>query len=139
MGSSRETFTGKRLEPTRALILGDGGELLRGPAGREKAPVNETPLGEKAWRAQTPPRGHLHPRARAPEPLRCCCLRRRPRAGPALAGGARGSLSRRLAGSGGVCGGRDELSLDSQQQRELPLAKDEKLVSWEEIIFREET
>ena len=37
-----------------------------------------------------------------------------------------------------MCGGRYTLLLDSQQ-RELPLAKDEKLVSWEEIIFREET
>lgn len=37
-----------------------------------------------------------------------------------------------------MCGRRYKLLLDSQQ-RELPLAKDEKLVSWEEIIFREET
>lgn len=37
-----------------------------------------------------------------------------------------------------MCGSRYKLLLDSQQ-RELPLAKDEKLVSWEEIIFREET
>lgn len=48
------------------------------------------------------------------------------------------SLSRQLAGSSGVCSSRYKLLLDSQQ-RELPLAKDEKLVSWEEIIFREET
>lgn len=37
-----------------------------------------------------------------------------------------------------MCSSRYKLLLDSQQ-RELPLAKDEKLVSWEEIIFREET
>lgn len=37
-----------------------------------------------------------------------------------------------------MCCSRYKLLLDSQQ-RELPLAKDEKLVSWEEIIFREET
>lgn len=37
-----------------------------------------------------------------------------------------------------MCGSRYKLLLDSQQ-RELPVAKDEKLVSWEEIIFREET
>lgn len=55
-----------------------------------------------------------------------------------LAPGERSSLSRQLAGSSGVCSSRYKLLLDSQQ-RELPLAKDEKLVSWEEIIFREET
>lgn len=37
-----------------------------------------------------------------------------------------------------MCSSRYQLSLHSQQQ-ELPLAKDEKLVSWEEIILREET
>lgn len=37
-----------------------------------------------------------------------------------------------------MCSHRYKLLPDSQQ-RELPLAKDEKLVSWEEIIFREET
>lgn len=37
-----------------------------------------------------------------------------------------------------MCRSRYKLLLDSQQQ-ELPLAKDEKLVSWEEIIFRGET
>lgn len=55
-----------------------------------------------------------------------------------LAPGEHSSLSQQLAGSSGVCGSRYKLLLDSQQ-RELPLAKDEKLVSWEEIIFREET
>lgn len=37
-----------------------------------------------------------------------------------------------------MCRSRYKLLPDSQQQ-ELPLAKDEKLVSWEEIIFRGET
>lgn len=92
MGSSRETFTGKRLEPTRALILDDGGELLRGTAGQEKAPVIEIPFGGKAWHTQTPPQGRLHPPGPSP---RVSALLLLPPPGPALgllSPGERGAL-----------------------------------------------
>jgi len=93
---------------------------------------------------KTPAIPELHPEAvcvpwaEAPAPASLRCRRRLVPTLGLLSPGQRGSLSRRLAGSSGVCGSRYKLLLDSQQ-RELPLAKDEKLVSWEEIIFREET
>lgn len=91
MGSSRETFTGKRLEPTRALILGMAGSSSVAQQGGRRLPLTRLLLGKKPGVPKPHPEAICAP---GPEP-RSLCAAAASAAGPALgplSPGERGAL-----------------------------------------------
>lgn len=96
MGSSRETFTGKRLEPTRALILGMAGSSSVAQQGGRRLPLRRLLLGKKPGVPKPHPEAICTP---GPEP-RSLCAAAASAAAPRWARSRRGSAGLFVSAAG---------------------------------------